>query len=65
MFKVYVLVRDDEGEIWKNMLDGSLYPDIKTAHNKLKEAIEDDHLEDFYDITGYLIEEAVNEENAT
>lgn len=57
MFKVYVIVRDDEGETRKHELDGKLYKDTKTAYKKIKKSIKDDLIEDYFDITEYIIEE--------
>lgn len=65
MFKVYILVRDDEGEIWKHELDGVLYPDKVAAYMAQGEAITEDHIEDKLDIVRWEFEEVIDEENAT
>ena len=57
MFKVYVIVRTDDGEEYKHELDGVLYPDKVAAYMAQGEAIIEDHIEDKFDIVRWEFEE--------
>lgn len=57
MYKVYVVVRTDDGEEYKHELDGVLYPDKVAAVNAQASAIIDDHIDDQIDIVRWSIEE--------
>lgn len=57
MFKVYVIVRTDDGEEWKHELDGVLYPDKVAAYEAQCEAITEDHIDDKLDIVRWDFEE--------
>ena len=57
MFKVYVIVRTDDGEEFKHELDGVLYPDKVAAYMAQGEAITEDHIEDKLDIVRWEFEE--------
>lgn len=57
MYKVYVIVRTDDGEEFKHELDGVLYPDKVAAVNAQASAIIDDHIDDKFDIVRWDFEE--------
>ena len=57
MFKVYVIVRTDDGEEYKHELDGVLYPDKVAAYKAQGEAIIEDHIDDKFDIVRWEFEE--------
>lgn len=57
MYKVYVIVRNDDGEQYKHELDGVLYPDKAAAYMAQGEAITKDHIEDKFDIVRWEFEE--------
>ena len=57
MFKVYVIVRAEDGEEFKHELDGVLYPDKVAAYMAQDEAITEDHIEDKVDIVRWEFEE--------
>ena len=60
MFKVYVIVRIDDGEEYKHELDGVLYPDKVAAYMAQGEAITEDHIDDKFDIVRWDFEEVVD-----
>ena len=57
MYKVYVIVRTDDGEQYKHELDGVLYPDKVAAYMAQCEAITEYHIEDKLDIVRWEFEE--------
>lgn len=57
MYKVYVVVRTDDGEQYKHELDGVLYPDKVAAYMAQCDAIIEDHIEDKFDIVRWEFEE--------
>lgn len=60
MFKVYVIVRTDDGEVYKHELDGVLYPDKAAAYMAQVKAIIEDHIEDKIDIVRWEFEEVID-----
>lgn len=57
MYKVYVVVRANDGEEYKHELDGVLYPDKASAYMAQGEAIIEDHIDDDFDIVRWEFEE--------
>ena len=55
MFKVYVIVRDDEGETWKHELDGAAYSSREDAEEIIRTFRS--KYEELYDIDSWRIEE--------
>lgn len=60
MFKVYVIVRTDDGEEYKHELDGVLYPDKVAAYEAQCKAITKDHIYDKFDVVRWDFEEVID-----
>lgn len=60
MFKVYVIVRTDDGEEYKHEFDGVLYPDKVAAYEAQCKAITEDHIDDKFDVVRWDFEEVID-----
>ena len=57
MYKIYVVIQAEDGELSEHELDGVLYPDKESAYRVQIDAITEDHIEDKFDIVGWNFKE--------